>query len=197
MKTALTIDIDYFDTLPKNKNKEKEIDKIFSKVLELNNQWHLYQDHHHVLKDINNLDCDYLVNLDTHDDLMANIDITPNEGLGCGNWVAWVNWRRDGTYHWIKPSAICMSRDVGRCDNVNVWEDPQTSDWEKLKHSTGPKEFFNLDSVEYVGIVASPNYSNRTTIRYFTENYIKKEVAEIKWHSYAKKGFIKMESKNW
>ena len=68
--------------------------------------------HQQMLSSVNDSGASRLINIDEHSDLAdRNVD-----RLECGTWISYVNWRRQGTYIWIRPKIHYY----GSC-NGNDW----------------------------------------------------------------------------
>jgi len=113
-----------------------------------------------------------LINIDTHSDLAPK----GAEVLDCGSWVAYVPWRRQGTYHWIHASEL---RD-GDC-SLAVYSTPMfrntgrpaaSSDWRSIRHRTTsslPAVSRLLKDCSGICVCSSPDYADGDLYEYFTQ----------------------------
>lgn len=172
---AVTVDLDYWWCGKRVRNWKRSLrDTLFS-LFDKNDYKpiQLYQDHHHVLPDLNKTTHDHLINIDYHDDIMANTRKLPRkEDLNCGTWVSYVKWRRKANYTWLKPSDHNFSREEGRCCDDNIWEDTSLTDWKNVNTFNGLAyldEVLTDDSVRlgHISVIASPNYTHHDVLDYF------------------------------
>ncbi len=129
MKTYLSIDIDYWNGLS-----IQSILRFFENLLALSCPLLLVNDHHSLLHDMNQSDCDTLINVDYHSDVSDQPDT-----LNCGTWGNFVNWQHRGTFVWRYPSKECVRYGGwgGYChEKHNPFEEPITQ-WAKIRKQQG------------------------------------------------------------
>ena len=133
MNTFLTIDLDYWSN--GDDINSKYIDDSLC-LVPVENRY-LCHFHQNVLPVANSyVDCDKLVNVDTHSDICGNA----NEILNCGTWVDRVKWRKHAEYHWYSPreSDYDWPGGLSLCDGQrhDVFGD-QDHSWGVAKHLPG------------------------------------------------------------
>jgi len=116
-----------------------------------------------------------LINVDMHSDLAGFTDPNkPNHIVyNCGTWVAFVKWRMQGQYLWIRSD---QDFDPGNCnggdDTKHFWN--SNTDWLKTstecyepKHQLPEHLYRYLPQCVGLGLCMSPGYANISYVNLF------------------------------
>jgi hypothetical protein len=157
-KFYLSIDMDYFNEYVYVA--EKTVNDIVFIAKKNHIPVHSVMNHQQLLPYANECGAKMLINVDRHSDLYHK----KVQGLGCGSWVSYVDWRRTGSYLWIRDSLI----KAGSCN----FKDPDISyetykkwnafvDWKQSSTVRILPKNLNIDMSRCVGvgICMSPWYS--------------------------------------
>lgn len=156
----LSVDLDYW----LNSKTTKSANVFFRKLFKLNKPMVIVQDHDKLVPDINKYPPQdkIIYNVDFHSDIVGERDLqgrrcSRKEALNCGNWVNYVNFRKEGIFYWIYPSAkTCYLR---RESTRVPFDNSDYSGWKKIYHRQGLHNV-PLNKVERIGISVSPDYYN-------------------------------------
>lgn len=167
-RSYLSIDLDYWS---------EEVDDtdsfyFFERVFDLGLPILVVESHEQLLDHVNKSGADTLYNVDYHSDFTgfenkneAKTDM--EEDAEDGTWINYVDWRWEGTVHWMYPKEICYgsSQDSNR-DGLGVcWTEPGQNpfkkstynQWKHIKKSVGYSEI-DWDSIVTVGFAISAYY---------------------------------------
>ena len=159
VKVYLSIDLDYW----RRQRAPNTCTAFFQEVWKLGLPIYVAMYHHHLLPHINAQDCDTLVNVDYHSDL---VDLDPGRILDFqeGTWGNFVDWRHRGTFIWRYPFPECLHIGAGYChDTRNPFEDPTAARWQRTQKRRGLYGV-PLQRVKAVGVCLSPNWLGRTDV---------------------------------
>jgi len=151
MKTYLSIDLDYWNGLPR-----QSINAFFSRVFQLKLPIWVAPFHHQLLPHINRNPCDQLINVDYHSDIA-----TLANNLQCteGTWANFVKWRIGGAFTWRHPSNKSHPAS-GYCHDIeerNPFENPARTGWRVCQKYAGLRGI-PWSTVKAVGVSLSWNW---------------------------------------
>lgn len=121
--------------------------------------------HQQLLPHVDKSRARHLINVDYHSDLH---NISTKE-LHCGSWVAYVKWRANGKYTWIRPEK---DQSQGRCESLGArWN--SFTDWRqscsliRSVHAFRPSKL--LPNCSGIGLCMSPAFISREMEEFFKE----------------------------
>jgi hypothetical protein len=161
MSTYLSIDLDYWSC----DETSNDVNSFFNKLAELDLSLFVVPHHHQLLSDINNSDCNRLINIDYHSDLADYVNPS-KERLDEGTWGNFINFRNKGEFVWIYPHKDCYGdiRIIGSgCCHVhkNPFRNPAVAGWAKTKRKLGKyNKLFNMlpKDIKKIGISYSQDW---------------------------------------
>lgn len=161
MKTYFSFDLDYFNF---HGGKLKPfVDRAYSYLEEIRHfvakariPIVAVMNHQQMLPHVDASRCDTLLNVDTHSDLCES-DVVE---LNCGTWVAYVKWRKQGTFTWWHGYDVS----AGDCGTYNLFSDRRKmvhkgmTDWKVANHIRCKQVPKLTSDIRSVGICLSPSY---------------------------------------
>lgn len=113
----LSVDLDYWTTQTKRKDTQN-LNRFVDRLLQSTTNIRFYRDHHHLLRHINRLQFNQIINVDYHSDLTNEALLrSTKERLEIGNWANFVQAKETKEFLWLYPSE--ESRDNGFCHSKN------------------------------------------------------------------------------
>lgn len=163
MRTYLSLDFDYWRGEWKAHGK-KNIIQLIKRARKRDIPITAVMNHQQMLREINELTADRLVNVDEHADISdAGVDV-----LNCGTWVSYVRWRRGAEYLWIRNSR---GSSLGDCNGSGPhWNSGH--DWRRARSQYGGAK---LDLLSYlrgcvgIGLCLSPEFSTGDMADFFRD----------------------------
>jgi len=177
MKSYLSIDLDYWENPLK-------MERYLRKVLKIFPQAKIFRHHHLMLKDINKIEPDRIVNVDYHTDLASSRDPRRDRiELNEGTWGNFVKGSRE-EFLWVYPFTACTRGKNNRDDDFTGWchgegnpnpfftKNPfPICQWRRTRRRKGrlpnPKNFVAA------AISLSPQYTHHKVLKRFKEFYEK------------------------
>ena len=165
MKTHLSIDLDYWSS---NRCRIRPR-TFFRKLATLGLSYRLYMYHQDVVPQVNTSGCSRLINMDYHSDFcdgspsVSRINVRPCEG----DWVDWINWRKNGEFVWAPPNySRCVEGGSGRCDAFGHknWPYLEKNEWAKVRVTKKPEDVVSWKDIVDISIVVSPGYVDFTDL---------------------------------
>lgn len=158
MKHYLSIDADYWTDADRAHD---QLTAVVKQARRRNLPLVSVMNHQQLLPFVNTAPATKLINVDEHSDLCD----CAIRRLECGSWVAYVRWRRDGEYLWIRRHRSTVN---GSCNGHLYWNDG--NDWGEARSKFHPSldvaSLVNRDCVG-VGLCMSPAYANKPVQRAF------------------------------
>lgn len=157
MKAYLSIDCDYW----RRHQDPRSCTAFFQEVWKLGLPIYVAMFHHHLLPHINSFNCDTLINVDFHSDLV-DLDIGRATPFNEGTWGNFIDWRYDGTFVWRYPSSECLEIGRGYCHyKCNPFQEPWVAGWQFTKKRPG---LWGVpwQHVKAVGVCLSPDWLGNT-----------------------------------
>ena len=155
MRVYLSIDLDYWCL-------KGSPDAFFRRVFKLGLPIFVAPFHDQLLHYIDGSDCDTLINVDYHADLIDMPNCWDIERLTEGTWGNFIAWKETGRFIWRYPSEV--HRTAGYCHgNSNPFTDPTCCGW----HSTRMREGLTAipwKKIEAVGVCLSTAWLKRAPI---------------------------------
>ena len=151
----LSIDLDYWTCL--KTFSIEECNEFIKRIKDVESDKFIFVfSHEDLLTDINESDCNSLVNVDFHSDL-ANYD--DNLLLNEGTWVNFVSWKNEGKFSWRFPSNNLKSLGCCHDSSVNDFSELncKNTGWKKIESIKGTKNI-SWSKVRRVGISLSPDW---------------------------------------
>jgi len=142
----------------------------------------LHMEHQDILNHANRYECDRLINVDYHDDLISfknkdDLHKYMKRGAEDYNWVNFIYWRNKAHYTWIHPMK---NINYGICDpRADLYNGKiHRHGWQSVSHQrkATSKALFNAiawDDVVGVGIVVSPSYITNERLAERASLYLK------------------------
>ena len=158
MKTYLSFDLDYYNYTSTTLKMLAKIEKTLNDITAFSQEYRVpvlaVMNHQQLLTDVNNSQCDTLINVDTHSDLVAYED---SFELNCGTWVSYVKWRKNGSYFWIHADETSYG-DCSGDAQIFVAGRRYNTDWRRCFHKRS-KLFPELGpDIKSIGVCLSPDY---------------------------------------
>jgi len=170
----LSIDMDYFNEYPYCA--EPFVENIIILAKKRGIEIRSVMNHQQLLPYVNSSGAKILVNVDRHSDLYHK----KIQRLGCGSWVSYVNWRKEGSYLWIRDSIIkagsCNFKDNADFSYYETYKKWNAFvDWNESKTIRVLPKNLNIDlnRCAGVGVCMSPYYSLHCVANTF-KNIVKK-----------------------
>lgn len=162
MSTYLSFDLDFFNY------PHAEEGQRLNKVRECLRQLHGFavehripiisvMNHQQMLPFVDNSNCDVLLNVDTHSDLVRS----SYNVLNCGTWISYVRWRKRGKYIWWHGSKCSFgdcNGDEGFIFRDNGTIDAGQSDWRRIRHMRTFRMPRLTTDIRSIGVCLSPMY---------------------------------------
>lgn len=180
MKYFLSIDMDFFDELVSwnSCSPAKFRNKLFMWLAELyviackrQIPFNACMNHQQMLNAVNNSSVRVLKNYDLHSDVCI---LKRCYELGCGNWVNYVRWRKNGTYIWCRS----CSYEEGDCGlDFASRKERKMVDWGKIitrKITKTPRPSSLVSGASEIWVCMSPAYTafyNQEVFRHFIKEY--------------------------
>lgn len=155
----VSLDIDFFNPL-NHTSLRPYLDQLTALCRARRIPLSAVMNHQQMLGLVNESPADRLVNLDTHSDLGD----TSADMLTCGSWVAYVKWRKQGSYQWLHAGHAS----AGECNGefpifgANGRGHYDLTDWAHVSHRRllrPPKVEVLLKQAVAVAVCSSPMYS--------------------------------------
>jgi hypothetical protein len=153
MRTYLSVDLDYW-----NGRSPSEAPRFFAQVLSLRLPIVVACEHHHLLSHVNKTQCDTLINVDYHSDVVDTFLAQEScPYVSDGTWVNGVLWRHRGRYEWRCPGKKCLSVHEGYCHEIgrNPFRRSELCGWRECKYRVGLGDL-RWGSIVAVGVSVSP-----------------------------------------
>ena len=117
--------------------------------------------HEELLEDLDGRSYQWLINVDTHDDIEKSAYIPQGYSPKEGDWATHVPFRESAIYEWRFPSHYwCVRKRNGLCsDDPRFWEHPRASGWQQVRRRQGVAGI-PWRRVDRVFIALSPGYSS-------------------------------------
>ncbi len=160
MKSYLSIDLDYWfnHSSPKSITGLK---RILSQVKTIPDKL-LVDEHHHLLDQINHSDCDNIIHVDYHQDLVFETEgpFGKVRDIECGSFLYFVNDKENKDFTWYYPDHDeCIKKGLGFCMDLSYKPLAKSNFvYKTQKRKCGLPSDKELESVTSVGIAFSFDY---------------------------------------
>ncbi len=157
MNVYLSVDLDYW----RRQRDPKSCTAFFQEVWKLGLPICVAMYHHHLLPHMNGQDCDTLVNVDYHSDI---VDPDPGRALDFteGSWANFVDWRYSSRFIWRYPLPECLGVGRGYChEKRNPFDKPGIAGWNYAQKRLG---LYGIPwrHIKAVGVCLSPDWLGHT-----------------------------------
>lgn len=161
MNTYLSVDIDYWfnHSSPKSINSLK---RILEKVKNVPDKL-LVDEHHNLLDQINSSQCDKIIHVDYHQDLVFETEGSfgkVGDKIECGNFLYFVNNKENIDFDWYYPDYDeCVRKGLGFCMDLSFKPlSKKNFVYKDQKRKCGLPTNKELENVTSVGIAFSFDY---------------------------------------
>jgi len=205
-KIYLSLDLDFWNCTERING----MMNFLYKIKNLNVPIKVVSEHHHLLPDINSVDCNGVVNIDYHSDIANNYKTEKICELNCGTWANRVKIRKqkDSFFKWIHPNSDDFSFTRAYChvpqvESYSPFKKPGIAGWKNCIKSNILD--VNLKNVAAVGIAFSYDWLEKNIIKKIViarnilelkeipEGWQKERAVKMGWEKYIHTGMIPLD----
>jgi len=155
MKTAyVSIDMDFWDNV---RIAEKSLRKFLNSIPDV--PLVAVMNHQQLVRHVNKIPADVLVNIDTHSDLVEESTVLE---LNCGTWVSYIKWRHEADYIWYHAHPVWQGN-CNHTDTADSWNQGhgyKSAEEKRQLEKTSIQDMVSGLNVVGVGLCLSPFYIN-------------------------------------